>query len=64
MAERLSTRQVLAQKMQAGQGGKISIVSDGRDCDECKAQAGQYRDFAGVRKPPFHPNCRCSITRE
>lgn len=61
MAQRLGARKLLASKMQAGQGGRINIINDGKDCDDCRKKSGQYRDFSGVQKPPFHPNCRCSV---
>lgn len=61
MAAKTSARQVIASKMKQGQGGLITVVNDGRDCPECAAQSGQFRNFTGTRVPPFHPNCRCSL---
>lgn len=59
MARRTSTRKYLADKMSQGIGGRVSVTEDERTCPQCRAMAGKYT----TQTPPFHPNCRCSISR-
>lgn len=61
MAVKTSARKLIASKMQAGQGGRVQVIDDGRDCAECKAKQGQYKNI-GSQSPPFHPNCRCTLS--
>ncbi len=58
MAKRMGTRRVLSEKMAAGQGGYITGPKDERTCPDC---AGKHGKFSG-QTPPFHPNCRCSLS--
>jgi SPP1 gp7 family putative phage head morphogenesis protein len=50
-----------AEKQAAKEGVKrVTVTAQGDACPICRAKAGSQK--TGGEAPPFHPNCRCSVS--
>lgn len=51
-------------KKVAGNGRFTSNLgkSESGPCKECQSKAGRHNIGRGGQTPPYHPNCKCTIT--